>query len=62
MPTGEPHKYWKPGKDPERDIDDFSSYLRDILIPDLMESGFEATAEDFMRAADIIDHLRSKVP
>lgn len=37
-----------------KDQADFVDYLRDTLIPDLKESGSEATAQDFQVALDMI--------
>ena len=33
---------------------EFIAYLKDTLIPDLRESGYECTADDFDRCVDII--------
>jgi len=36
---------------------DFTEYLRNTLIPDLLDSGSQATAEDFEEAVEHIDQL-----
>ena len=42
------------------DIASFVDYLHDTLIPDLMESGHEATAEDFEESIKIIEQLQEQ--
>lgn len=37
----------------------FCSYLRETLIPDLRESGSEATADDFETCLSIMDNLEN---
>jgi hypothetical protein len=54
MPRGESQAF----SDPE--IDDFIEFLETTLIPDLLDSGYDATAEDFQEAIRIIDYLRVK--
>jgi len=42
----------------EEEIDQFLDFLEHTLIPDLKESGTEATAEDFEKCVAIIEQLR----
>lgn len=44
----------------DQEISDFVDFLRDTLIPDLHESGTEATAEDFAKCCDIIEQLQEE--
>lgn len=41
-------------------VKDFVDYLTDTLIPDLKESGRDATAEDFETAVEIIKQLSGR--
>lgn len=43
------------------DIQKFRNYLVEILIPDLRESGNDATADDFENAVLAIDALTQKI-
>jgi hypothetical protein len=36
---------------------EFTEYLRNTLVPDLLDSGSQATAEDFEEAVEHIDQL-----
>lgn len=42
------------------EIADFVSYLQDTLIPDLRDSGLDATADDFDTCVRIIEQLRGQ--
>lgn len=38
-------------------IRDYCNWLKEVLIPDLHESGMHATAEEFEDCAEIIEHF-----
>lgn len=40
--------------------EEFLEYIANTLIPDLVESGFEATAEDFQRLLIIVNKLKEQ--
>lgn len=39
----------------------FVAYLKQTLVPDLRSSGYEATADDFDTAVELIDKLSGKI-
>lgn len=41
----------------EEEIGDHISYLQNTLIPDLMDSGSDATADDFTTCVNMIEFL-----
>lgn len=44
-----------------KDDDDFLLYLEETLIPDLRESGHDATADDFERCVEMIRERDEKL-
>lgn len=50
----------QPERFTDEEIDDFVEFLQQTLIPDLMDSGTEETAKDFVTATAIIQQLQGK--
>lgn len=49
-------KVWK-----DSEITGYVNWLHDTLIPDLVESGRENTAEDFVQCCEIIEQLQKEL-
>lgn len=55
-PTERPHEDAFGNEPAQLNDSDFVEYLTGTLIPDLIESGMHATAEDFIRCATMIEN------